>query len=867
MKKIVIIDGNSVLFRAFYATFNPTMPIMRNKDGIPTNAVFAFSNMINKIISTFDGDEHLLVAFDTGKKTFRHEELETYKAQRKKAPEELVIQMPLAREYLSAMGVFTYELDGFEGDDIAGTVAVMAANLNYKVEIYTSDRDFLQLINDNITIRIIKRGLSDIVDMTPSTLFETYGLLPHQIPDYKGLMGDASDNLQGIPGVGEKTAVKLITQFGDLENIIKESANQKGKVYESIIVNQDSGRLCKRLAMIKTDIVLPFSVEDTLYLGYDFQRLSSFCAQYELKQLMNKLNSKKANVSSKKEDIEFAIISSTKNIDLENDVGIALDMDNSNYNFAKIKGLALAQKSGNYYIKTDDLKSDSKLLKHLANKNIKKYCYDFKALCVALKKIGISIDGLHFDLLIASYVLDSSLSNDVNSIFNYYSISLSKENTESLNLFESEDNAKRFVEIAYYALHLFDDVMTSLKKSEGIDLFNNIEIPLVSVLANMEIEGFPLNKEKLLEIGEQYRHKLEQVSSEIYDLAGEKFNIASPKQVGELLFNKLKINSPTKKLSTSVDVLKKIAHEHEIVEKILEHRKYAKLLSTYVDGLVTHIHDDGKLHPLFNQALTQTGRLSSSEPNIQNISIRDEEGRQIRQAFYYPNNSLNILSLDYSQIELRVLASMSNCERLIEAFNNDDDIHELTAKYVFHKNEVTSNERRLAKAVNFGIVYGISDWGLAEQLEISPFEAREIIKRFYETYPEILTYMKQVAENAEKTGYVKTLLGRIRYIREFHDANYQVREFAKRAAVNAPIQGTAADIIKIAMINIALVLEDKSLKTKMVLQIHDELIFEVPDDELEIVEPIIKELMENAVKLKCNLKVDGGHAKTWYNAK
>lgn len=867
MKKMIIIDGNSLLFRAFFATFNPNVPLMRSKDGTPTNAIFAFSNMLSRIISGFKGDENLLVVFDTGKKTFRHKELDTYKANRKPVNPELIEQMPIARELLKAMGVFTYELEGFEGDDIAGSAAKLAGKNGYDVTIYTSDKDFLQLIDKKIHINMIKRGLSDVKFMDEEELYKDYELLPSQIPDFKGLMGDPSDNLKGIPGIGQKTAVKLIKEYGSLENIIENADKLSTKLNNAIKENEESGRLCKHLAMIKVDLDLPFSLEDTLYKGYHVNELSEFCKKYDLKTLLNKMGQKFAKESKQAKELEYKVVTSLPKLDSDN-IGIALNFDEDDYYDGVINGIAINTIDETYYLNIEDAKKDNYLKSVLASDKYLKYCYDFKAIKVALSRIDLEINGLAFDLLIAAYIIDTSLNNNIDSIFNFFSISLSKISEDTLSLFHDDSsNIKRSAEISHYSLKLHDEVIKQINDLDSLDLYNYIELPLANVLAKMEIEGFPLDEKSLNEIGDVFRNKQKELEEQIFTIAPHRINLSSPKQIGELLVE-LNVFDKDKKISTSVEVLKKVSHKHPIVDLILEYRKYAKLTSTYIDGLLVHIHSDGKLHPRFNQALTTTGRLSSSNPNLQNISVRDEEGKLIRKAFFYPNDDYYILSFDYSQVELRVLAALSNCQKLLDAFNNDEDIHEITAKHVFHKNEISSADRRKAKAVNFGIVYGISDWGLAEQLGISSTEAREIIKNFYATYPEIATFMGNIIQNAEKDGFVKTLFGRIRYLRELHDSNYQVHEFAKRAATNAPIQGTAADLIKMAMINIDNMLTSKNFATKLVLQIHDELIFKVPTKEINEVAPLIKELMEQVYpKLGVKLKVDGSYAKTWYDAK
>ena len=865
MAKITIIDGNSLLFRAYFATAYPGVEIMRNQEGIPTNAIFAFSNMINKILSSLKEDECIMVAFDAGKETFRKEQLESYKANRKPTPEELVQQFPIARDFLRALNIFQFEEEGFEGDDIAGTVARMAEKEGYQVNIYTSDRDFLQLVNDKTTVHIIRKGLSDVVAMTPEVVKETYGFEPLQIIDYKGLRGDASDNLPGIKGIGEKTAVKLIQEYGSFDEIIAHADEIKGKVGEAIKADQEMGRLSRDLAIIKTDVPLPFTVKDTTYQGYDFTTISEFCQKYGLKQFMSKLVQKWKKKDLTEVDIEVNTVSSLKELENEKEIAIALDYEDDNYSLGLIYGLAVTNKNKVYYISLEDLLKDDISLKLLKDENVKKYCFDYKAIKVALAQHNVEINGLYFDLLIASYLVDSSLKNDVQVVMNIYGIDLSsKEDKPSLFSNASPEKAGK---IALFSWLLYERVIGELEKMDALKLYHELEIPLVDTLADMEIEGFPMDVKILDEFGAEYKKKIHDLSEEIYALAGTTFNIASPKQIGDILFNKLGL-SGNKKQSTDVDSLKEIQNEHPIVSKILEYRKYFKLLTTYVEGLKGHIFPDGKIHAKFNQALTTTGRLSSSDPNLQNISVRDEEGKQIRKAFYYPDDNYEILSLDYSQIELRVLATLSKCQALKEIFLSNEDIHSATAKKIFNlQGEPTSLQRRRAKTVNFGIVYGISDWGLAEQLEITPKEARVIINSFYASFPEVATFFQQIINDAVKDGYVSTLLGRRRYLRELHDSNYQRREAAKRAAMNAPVQGTAADLIKLAMNKVHLALKENGLETKMISQIHDELIFRVPKKEKEKAYSLIKNIMENALNLDVPLLVDGGFGRDWYSAK
>lgn len=865
MKKIIIIDGNSLLFRAYYATAYPGVEIMRSQDGTPTNAIFAFSNMINKILGELKEGENIFVAFDAGKHNFRHDALETYKANRKPAPEDLVKQFPIVREFLKAINIYQFEEEGFEGDDIAGTVAKLAEKEGYHVNLYTSDRDFLQLVTNDINVNIIKKGLSDVMVMTPELVKETYGFEPLQIIDYKGLRGDSSDNLPGIPGIGEKTAVKLIEEYHDFDNIIAHADEISGKVGQMIKEHADIGKISRDLAIIQTNIELPFKISDTQYSGYDFQTINEFCQKYGLKQFINKVNPKWKKKDLSAVEIKVENISSFKGVDLGDKIGIALDYSDDDYSLCEVYGIAISSKGRHYYISIDDAKNDETILGILKDKNIKKNCYDYKAIKVALSRYNIDIEGIYLDLLISSYLIDSSLKNNVDIVMNIFGVDLGNKE-EPLSLLSAE-NPDRTARIAYFCLELEEKVVSELKKIDAFNLYQTLEIPLIDTLIDMEIEGFPLDVTILDKYGDEFKNKCEEIANQIYELAGEKFNLSSPKQIGEILFNKMGLSS-NKKMSTSFEALNDIRDEHPIINLILEYRKYFKLVSTYTEGLKVHIRNDGKIHAKFNQALTSTGRLSSSDPNLQNISVRDEEGKMIRKAFHYPNNEYEILSLDYSQIELRVLASLSNCKGLKDIFASGEDIHSATAKKLFNvEGEPTDLQRRKAKTTNFGIVYGISDWGLAEQLEITPKEAKQIITSFYESFPEVSTFFQKIINDALKDGYVSTLLGRRRYLRELHDSNYQTREFAKRAAMNAPIQGTAADLIKMAMIQVHKALKEGGYKTKMVLQIHDELIFKVPKEEEKEVYELVKGVMENAMKLDVPLLVDGGFGKDWYDAK
>ena len=871
-KKLIVIDGNSLLFRAFFATsYGDTSSIMRTKDGTPTNAIFAFANMVGKIMQSFQGGESIFIGFDTDSQTFRKEEFADYKANRKPAPPELIPQFPISREFLDAMNIVHYECHGVEADDICGTIAKMAGQEGYQVTVYTSDKDYLQLVDDHITINLIRKGLSDINPITPATMVEQFGFTPKQIIDYKGLRGDASDNLPGIPGVGEKGAVKLISEYGDFESIIAaaKEGKIKGKVGESIVANEALGRQSYSLATMKLDVPLPFTLEDLRYKGYHFEEIGAFCKKYELRQFMARLPaSLKDNSSQNVEPPVPSKVASLEGVSLASRCGVALDFSGSSYQSQEPDGIAFSDEKSAYYLAWEDLKNDAKAKQILEDPSISKSVYDAKMMLVTLKKIGIDMKGIAFDLLLAAYLLDSSLTGDKRLAYNVFGADISCEEDEALSLFAS-GYPKMTGRMAFYALTSQDKALSQMKAENCLKLYEEIEFPLTFVLAEMESEGFPLDKATLEDIGASFRAKKDELEKEIIALAGHPFNPGSPKQVGELLFGELGLGNG-KNASTSVDVLKGLADAHPIVPLILEYRKYAKLVGTYIDGLLPHVQSDGKIHTCFNQAQTTTGRLSSSSPNLQNISTRDEESRLIRKAFFYPDGKTKILSLDYSQIELRILAAMANCKPYIDVFNAGHDVHSETARAIFglpFGSEVPHDLRRRAKAVNFAIIYGTTPFGLADQIGTTPTEASRIIRSFYAAYPEIDAFLGQITKEVETKGYVETMFGRRRYLREINDPNYAKREAARRAALNAPVQGSAADLIKIAMLKVAAFLKEGNYKTKMVLQIHDELLFALDESEAETLLPQIKNIMEQAIALPVKLQVEGNVGSSWYEAK
>lgn len=861
MKKLTILDGNSLLFRAYYASAYPGATIMRTKGGVPTNAIYIFANMIVRVLEDLAPGDGLLVAFDTGKKTFRHEQLESYKAQRKKAPDELIAQMPIARELLEKLGIFSFEMDGFEGDDVAGSAAMTAHKEGYNVSIFTSDGDFLQLVNGAVRIHLIKKGMSDIRLMSRDKVIEDWGIAPEQIPDYKGLCGDASDNLPGIPGIGDKTAVKLLNEYQTLENIVANADTIGGKIGQNLKDHQAMGFLCKKLAIIDTDMELPFAIADTAYQGYDHEEALAFGTRYELRTFLGKLplNWKRQTSNGAIKVRQVARIGSFPKRPA---IGLYLDASETNYHKAALLGVAVSDGTEALYLKLEDARKDDALTSLLKEGTVLKRVYDLKATYVLLKRHGIDLDGPYFDAMLASYTLDTSFNPTPEALLGLYGAQFPAPETTLID----NDTSLKTGQIAGYLCRLAPKMDLDLKQKQATSILYDLEQPLALVLAKMEMEGVPLNGRQLEELGATFKTKMNQAADAVYGIVGHEFNLNSPKQVAAVLFDELGLKNP-RKGSTGADVLKYLADAHPVVVQLLEYRKYAKLFSTYIDTLCQHIHPDGKIHAIFNQALTSTGRLSSVAPNLQNIAVRDEEGRLVRQAFAAEAGHV-FVSFDYSQIELRILAHLSACPPLIKAFNEGADIHAETAKALFaHEGTVTPLMRRKAKAVNFGIIYGISDWGLSEQLDIPPADAKTIIKAFYAAYPEVQAYMKDLIDQVQNNGYVTTLLGRRRYLREIHDTNYQTREFAKRAAMNAPIQGTAADLIKLAMVAIDQALETHKLDSRLILQIHDELIFKAPKHEADRLIVLVTPLMENAFPLNVRLKVAASVGRTWYDLK
>lgn len=856
--KLMLVDGNSVLFRAFYATSYGN--IMKTSKGVYTNAIYAFANMLEKAIRLI-GPDYIAVAFDKGKHTFRHDLNPDYKAGRKETPVELVGQFALVREMMEAYNIPYFEYDNIEADDIVGT---LSKKFNIESCVLSSDRDMLQLIDDTTSIYVMHKGMSEVAKMDEKALMEEYGLKPYQIVDYKGLAGDKSDNIKGVEGVGEKTAVKLLTDYDTCEGIYEHIDEIKGKLQEKLIRDKESCFLSKTLARIKTDVDVPIELDD-LKLNINTTTRNAFFEKYEMFSLI-----RKEETVTKKEKVEVNIVKTINPLYLD-DPFIYFVSDEFSYYHRTIKGVSFTNKIGTQYIDFNDLLNDSNTLEFLSSDN-KKTVYDLKALLHCFDYNNLSLGKNTDDLCLMAF-LSNNYNDSLKTIFTNYGYDSYPDvkvlfGTEKKPIEASlEDLASFGTNVSESLYNILLKVKEEIKEKEMTNLYEEIELPLVYVLYSMEKQGVYCDKEVLNNIALETSKKIEILENRIYKEAGHEFNISSPKQLQEVLFDELELPD-IKKGSTAAEVLMKLTNYHPIVSDVLEYRKYTKILSTYAEGLQKYISDDGKIHTIFSQTITATGRLSSYEPNLQNISVRDEEAKEIRKAFK-PSEGNLLLSSDYSQVELRVLASLANEEKMIEAFNTGIDIHTKTAMDVFgvKKEDVTDLIRRHAKAVNFGVVYGISDFGLANQTQLSFKDAKKFIDDYFVTYPNIKVYLDSQVEFCQNNGYVKTMLNRRRYINEINDRNYMMREFGKRAAMNATIQGSAADLIKISMINADKLLKERNLKSKLILQVHDELIFDVCVDELETLKQIIPEMMSNAYKMKAKLDSSFAYGKDWSEAK
>lgn len=859
MKKIVLVDGNNLLFRSYYATAY-TGNIMRNKEGFPTNGVYGFVNMINKIISE-EKPEYMMVAFDIGK-TFRHEKYERYKDGRRETPDDLKVQFPVAKKILTAMGIKYLECAGYEADDIIGTISMWCEkDPEYEALIVSSDKDLLQLISDETVVKLLKT--KDYIWMDKKTFNDTYGFDPIHMIDLKALMGDSSDNIPGVKGIGEKGAIKLVSEYKTIDNIYENIDKIKGATQIKLIDGKEDAYYSKDLVTIYREVPLDITFDDLLYKGENADELIDIYNDLGFYSLLRKINISEVK---KKEDRkeEFKIISDINDIKISEDTSIYLDTTIGNYHDAEILGIALYNSTLSCYIPYDIFKNNTSILDTDYNLST----YDYKKLIVVFNKYGIKVPNINFDTMISAYLLNYDTKDDICYLANKLNIYI--PSYDKKEVVTTEEAARRAILKAKFIYNTKDKLYEDMKREDNIYLFENIEMPLAKVLAKMETTGIRVDKKVLEEMGTEIKIKLEILTRDIYNYAGEEFNINSPKQLGEILFDKLKLPGAKKNkngYATDIDVLKKLT-EYPIINKILEYRALAKLYSTYIDGIISTIREDGKIHTIYTQTLTRTGRLSSIEPNLQNIPMRSEYGRLIRKAFI-PENYSVILSSDYSQIELRVFAHLSGVNDLINAFKEGVDIHTKTAMDIFKvpMEGVTKNMRRQAKAVNFGILYGISSYGLAEDIGIPVKEAKEFINKYFETYPGVKDYMDKEIDEAKRNGYVKTIMNRKRVIEELKSSNYMVRSMGERMALNTPVQGSASDILKKAMVEINNIFEKENIKSKMLLQVHDELIFNVYNDEIDKVKDIVYNTMTKVFELKVPLDVDIELGNNWYEAK
>ncbi|MBR3523484.1 MAG: DNA polymerase I [Bacilli bacterium] len=856
MNKIILVDGNNLLFRSYFATAY-TGNLMINSKGFPTNALYGFTNMINKIIKE-EKPTHIMVAFDKGK-TFRHDKYDFYKQGRLETPDELKKQFSVAKEMLTLMGIKYYEIDNYEADDIIGTLSKKCEDdPEFEALIISSDKDLLQLVSDETHIKLLKQ--KDYIYYDRNSFVKDYGIEPINIIDLKALMGDSSDNIPGVKGIGEKTALKLLVEYKNLDGVYNNIDSIKGSVHDKLVNDKDNAYMSYEIATIYRDVPLDISITDTKYLKPDTAKLNALYEELEFYSFLKK--EEKKEITEEK----YLEIDNFNDFDSSKLISIFLELDNTNYHKANIQGLGIYDGKNSYYMNKDNFINN---INELEKYNI--ITYDAKRLLVVLKKYNVNLN-IAFDTMVAAYLLEYNIKEDAAYLANqmgydipfYENIYTKKGIVEDLVKISAVKKARFIYETK-------DDFMDKISKESMENLFYEIELPLTFVLADMEYNGINVSKPILEDMGEEIKIKISMLEREIYNYAGEEFNIASPIQLGNILFEKLELPHGKKGktgYSTAQDVLEKLRDKHPIIDKILEYRMLSKLYSTYIEGLIKTIDIDNKIHTIYTQTLTRTGRLSSIEPNLQNIPVRNEYGKLIRKAFL-PSTDCCILSSDYSQVELRILAHIADEKTLQDAFNNDIDIHTKTASDIFNVpiEGVTKDMRRMAKAVNFGIIYGISGFGLSENTGISPKEAKKFIDNYLSIYPGIKKYMDSTIERAHEDLYVKTLFNRKRTITDLNNKNYLIRSAAERMSLNTPIQGTSADIIKKAMVNIYNRFKKENIKSKMILQVHDELIFDCLNSELDKVKNIVCEEMENVIELKVPLKVDIETGSDWYQAK
>ena len=873
MSRVALIDGNSLMFRSFYATAY-TGNLMKTKDGVYTNALFGFCNMFNKILS--DSYDYIFVAFDAGKKTFRHQEYSEYKGGRKPLPDELRVQIPIIKDYLDTLSIKHHETFDYEADDLIASMSKIFSDLGQdEVTVITGDKDLLQLVSENIKVCLTKKGVNELDEYNVCNFKEKMGFNPIQILDYKGLVGDSSDNLPGIKGVGEKTAIKLINEYGSLEGIYENIDKLTGKTKDLFINGKDDAYKCKYLATLIKDAPLPYGKDDIKKPDINYNDLANFYKKYEFYSFL-----KRIEVSSNIQKVEDEIYELETNFDEKcfGDGYLTLEVFKSNYYKGDFLGLSLVINNKNYFFFESDIKNNKILKEYLENEDYKKYTFDLKMVYFVLNKYGISLKGVVFDLLLGAYIINPNYSNDD------FSLVASNFSDSNIPLYDAIYGANSKMNVPEKEIYinyslkkshfLFDnslDIFNKIKEIDCVDLFN-LELNLSKVLSNMETVGLKIDRLCLDKVKEVFLENINEISKKIYEISGEEFNINSPVQLGEVLFEKLHL-PPMKKnkrgYSTSSEVLEKLAGDFEIAKLVLDFRTYTKLVSTYVIGLEDECDEHDFIHPLYKQALTQTGRLSSIEPNIQNMPIRTEVGQVIREAFISRFNGGLIYTNDYSQVELRVLANMSGDTNMINSFNSGVDFHNKTASQLFEVdiNSVTKDMRRAAKAINFGIIYGMSAWGLSEQIGVGPAEANDFINRYFLTFPKAKETLDKFVSDAKKLGYSLTMFNRRRYIPELNNSNINLRQFGERTAMNSPIQGSAADIIKIAMVKISERINELKLKSLMIAQVHDELVFDVYPGELDLLSKEVKSIMEGVINQEVKLITEGGSGKNWFEAK
>ena len=884
-KRLIIIDGNSIINRAFYA-----LPDMTSSEGLHTNAIYGFTRMLFKIIDDYK-PTHISVAFDKKAPTFRHQEFAEYKAGRKKMPDELGQQLQPLKELLDKFNIHRMEMAGFEADDLIGTVSKMGEDNDFKVFIVTGDKDAIQLASDKTTTLITKKGVGEVEEYNYNSVIERYEMTPTQFIDLKGLMGDKSDNIPGVPGIGEKTGIKLIKEFSSIENLIENTDKLKGSVKKKIEENKEQAIFSKKLATIIRDVPIEVTLEELEFGDYNtnevIEEFKKFGFNTLIKQIlsMNSENEGEESLLEEKTNLNISHLENVeefkKEIEKNNivfiktvsEVGNILEK-NLMYVFMSVDGENI------YYINKNEVDSIKDII---TNEEIKKIGYNLKDDYLAFKPYGLELNNMYFDIAIGEYLIDSKSSTSyecADIAMKYLTKKInSKEDllgkgakAKKFNDLSLEELSTYFGEILNVVYNVYPIMEKTFKDMDMEYLFYDVEMALVEVLGSMEYCGMKVDKEQLNELGEKFKGIITGLEKEIYDLAGEEFNINSPKQLGVILFEKLElpvIKKTKTGYSTNADVLEKLRDKHEIIDKITEYRKIVKLNSTYVEGLSGIINPiSGRIHSSFNQTITTTGRISSTEPNLQNIPVKTEMGREIRKVFIADDNC-KLVDADYSQVELRVLAHMSGDEHMIDAFQNNIDVHSKTASQIFNVdiNEVSSLQRSEAKAINFGIVYGKTDFGLSQDLNIPVAKAKAYIESYFDNYSKIKDFMDEAIKNAKDKGYAVTEFNRRRYIPEINSSNFMVRKQGERFAMNAPIQGSAADIIKIAMVNVYNRLKDENLESKLILQVHDELIVEAVESELDKVSKIVKEEMESAVNLQVHLDVDLNIGDSWFETK